>query len=217
LRTLGAAALDQGGGFITSIPSSQLSQDCREVIRSAVECALTPDQSVSDPVTGETYRGWWGLAPSWLGSVLDTNGRRYVTACMVQRLNSRGARVPILLEGDHPAILHNPAYCQLYPVMESTVFGDLFSSTTPLDGLQPAFDAYVCWEGQLPHECGSADLPSHFESRICGGLPLCGLTVLGPCNQSCLQHGPYWQCKPSLFSPWWTQTVRVKVERATCR
>src|SRR5690349_1350429 len=64
LRTLGAAALDQGGGFITSIPLSQISEGCREVIRNAVECALTPEQSVSDPVTGETYTGWWGLAPS---------------------------------------------------------------------------------------------------------------------------------------------------------
>jgi hypothetical protein len=196
---------------------SQIPAGCREVIRSAVECALTLNQTVRDPVTGETYTGWWGLAPAWLGGVLSTDGRRYVTACMVQRLNFSGTRVPILLEGDHPAIAHNPIYCPQYPLMESTVFGDLFSSTTPLGGQQPAFDAYVCWENMLPQECGSASLPSFFATRICHGLPQCGLTVLGPCNLSCMQHGPYWRCKPSLFSPWWAQTVRVKLERATCR
>jgi hypothetical protein len=218
LRALGAAALNQGNGFITSIPLSQIPQGCREVIRNAVECALTPDQSVSDPVTGETYTGWWGLAPSWLGDVLNTDGRRYVTACMVQRLNFSGRTVPILLEGPHSAIAQNTTFGPQYPIAESTVFGDLFSSTNPLNGLLPAFNAYVCWESLLPQACGGVlGLPLLFENRICDDLPLCGLTTLGPCNLSCVQNGPYWQCKPSLFSPWWTQTVRVKLETATCQ
>jgi hypothetical protein len=218
LRTLGGAALDQGGGFIASIPLSQISQDCREVLRSAVECALTPEQSVSDPVTGETYTGWWGLAPSWLGGVLDTDGRRYVTACMVQRLNYSGTTVPLLLEGPHSAIEQNPTYGPQYPIAESTVFGDLFSSTTPLGGLLPAFNAYVCWESLLPQACGPLNLPLLFEKRVCDDVPLlCGLTMLGPCDLSCVQNGPYWQCKPNLLAPWWTQTVRVKLETATCQ
>lgn len=218
LRTLGGAALNQGGGSITSIPLSQISEDCREVLRSAVECALTPDQSVSDPVTGETYTGWWGLAPSWLGSVLNTDGRRYVTACMVQRLNFSGTEVPILLEGPHSAIAQNATYAPQYPIAESTVFGDLFSSTTLLDGLLPAFNVYVCWESLLPQACGGIlNLPLLFAERICDDLPLCGVMTLGPCSLSCVQNGPYWQCKPGLFSPWWTQTVRVKLETATCQ
>jgi hypothetical protein len=91
-------------------------------------------------VTGELYRGWWGLAPSWLGGVLNTDGRRYVTACMVQQLNYYGAHVPILLEGNHPALAASVNYSAQYPLAESTVFGDLFSSPTPLLGLLPAFN-----------------------------------------------------------------------------
>jgi hypothetical protein len=218
LRTLGGAALDQGGGLLASIPLTQVSQDCREVLRSAVECALTPEQSVSDPVTGELYTGWWGLAPSWLGNALDVDGRRYVTACMVQRLNYTGTTVPILLEGPHPAIAQSQTFGPAYPIEESTAFGDLFSSAVPLGGLLPAFNVYVCWESLLPQSCGLLGLPLLFEERICDGVPLlCGLTVLGPCSLSCVQNGPYWSCKPNLLAPRWTQTVRVKLETATCQ
>jgi hypothetical protein len=217
LRSLGTAALDQGAGNLPSIPLSQVSQSCRHVLRSAVECALTQDQSVRDPVTGELYRGWWGLSPSWLSGVLDTDGRRYVTGCMVQRLNYYGASVPILLEGPHPAIAENATYSPQYPIEESTVFGDLFSSTTPLLGILPAFQVYVCWESLLPQSCGLLGLPLLFEKRICDDAPLCGLLTLGPCSLSCAQNGSSWKCKPDLLSPWWTQTVRTKLETATCQ
>jgi hypothetical protein len=217
LRTLGGTALDQGAGFITNIPLSQVSADCREVLRSAVECALTPEQSVSDPVTGTLYTGWWGLAPSWRNESLNVDGRRYVTGCMIQRLNYYGASVPILLEGAHPAIAQNAAFGPQYPIEESTAFGDLFSSTTPLTGLLPAFNAYVCWESLLPQSCGLLGLPLLFEERICDGVPLCGLITVGPCATSCTQNGPYWSCKPNLLAPSWPQTVRVKLETETCQ
>lgn len=217
LRSLGAAALDKGGGFLADIPVTQISEDCREVLRSAVECALTQDQSVRDPVTGELYTGWWGLAPSWLGSSLDLDGRRYVTACMVQRLNYYGTTVPILLEGPHPAIAQSQTWGPEYPLAESTVFGDLFSSTTQLNGLLPAFNVFVCWESVLPQSCGLLGLPLLFEKRICDDAPLCGVLPVGPCGLSCTQNGPYWQCRPGLLAPAWKQTVRVKLEAASCQ
>jgi hypothetical protein len=172
---------------------------------------------VQDPVTGELYTGWWGLSPSWLGGVLETAGRRYVTACMVQRLNYYGTSVPILLEGPHSAITRSTTYAPRYPLAESTVFGDLFSSTTPLLGLLPAFNVYVCWESLLPQSCGLLGLPLLLEKRICDDVPLCGLVTLGPCALSCVEDGPYWKCRPSLLSQPWTETVRVKLETATCQ
>lgn len=191
-------------------------ESCRHVLRSAVECALTPDQSVVDPVTGELYTGWWGLAPSWSSNVLETQGRRYVTACMVQRLNYYGASVPILLEGPSSPIARNASFDARYVLEESTVFGDLFSSTTPLLGLLPAFNVYVCWESLLPQSCGLLGLPL-LEKRICDDVPLCGLVTLGPCALSCVEDGPYWKCQPGPHDSWWTETVRVKLEMATCQ
>lgn len=169
-------------------------------------------------MTGEFYSGWWGLSPSWLGGALEPTGRRYVTGCMLQRLNYYEASVPILLEGPPPAIQRSTTFGPQYPVVESTVFGDLFSSTTPLVGLLPAFNAYVCWESLLPQSCGLLGLPLLLEKRICDDLPLlCGLTVLGPCSLSCVESGPYWKCRPNLLAPPWTETVRVKLEASSCK
>lgn len=216
LRTMGTAALDRGGGQLLSVPLTQVSQECREVLRSAVECALTRDQSVQDPVTGEYYTGWWGLAPGWQTGALEVDGRRYVTGCMVQRLNYYGEHVPILLEGRHSAIARNATFGPQYPIMESTAYGDLFSSTTPLLGLLPAFNLYVCWEGLLPQSCGFLGLPL-LEQRLCDDVSLCGLVVMGPCALSCSQSDGYWKCRPGLFASEWTQTVRVRLETATCQ
>ncbi|QRN96501.1 hypothetical protein JRI60_47150 [Archangium violaceum] len=216
LRMMGGTALDQGAGLLPSIPLSEVSQTCRHVLRSAVQCALTPDQSVRDPVTDEVYTGWWGLAPSWRGDVLNTEGRRYVTACMVQRLNFYGTSVPILLDGPHSALAGGTAHASQYPIEESTVFGDLFSSTTPLLGILPAFNVFVCWESLLPQSCGLLGLPLLLEKRICDDVPLCGLVTLGPCALSCVEDGSHWKCRSGLLSPLWTETVRVKLETATC-
>jgi hypothetical protein len=217
LRTLGGAALDTVAGALPIIPLSQVSEPCRQVLRSAIECALTPEQSVTGPVTGEQYTGWWRLAPTWLGNGLETQGRRYVTACMGQRLNYYGASVPILLEGRHPALARSTDYSPQYPLAESTVFGDLFSSTTPLLGVLPAFNVYVCWESLLPQSCGLLGLPLLFEKRICDDMPLCGVMTLGPCAASCSEEDGYWKCRPGLLSPSWTETVRVKLEAASCQ
>ena len=215
LRTMGAAALDQGGGALSSFPLSQVSASCRDVLRSAIECALTREQSVSDPVTGESYTGWWGLAPSWLGGALNTSGRRYVTGCMVQRLNHYGTSVPILLEGAHPAIARNATFSPDYPIEESTAFGDLFSSTTPLLSGLPAFNLFVCWESLLPQSCGPLGLPL-LGKRVCDDSPLCGLMPVGPCALSCVASDGYWKCRPNLLSAPWPETVRVKLESSTC-
>lgn len=218
LRAMGGGALDQGDGSLLSVPLSQVSESCRHVLRSAVECALTREQSVRDPVTNEVYTGWWGLAPSWRGNVLNTEGRRYVTACMVQRLNFYGTSVPILLEGPSPALAASTSFDSQYGLPESTVYGDLFSSPTPLLGILPAFNVFMCWESALPQSCGLLNLPLLFEKRICDDAPLCGLLPMGPCSLWCVDNGPYWKCRPGLlFTPTWTETVRVKLESSSCR
>jgi hypothetical protein len=84
-------------------------------------------------------------------------------------------------------------------------------------GAQPAFNLYVCWESVLPQSCGLLGLPLLFENRICDDAPLCGLMTLGPCALSCVESGPYWKCRPNLLEPFWTETVRVKLEAATCQ
>ena len=215
LRTLGGGPLDDGDGALPEISTSLVPEECRQVLAAAVECALPEGQSVTDPVTGGSLEGWWGLAAGWRSAALDTAGRRHVTACLVQRLNATGTPVPILLEGPHPAIVRDPELAADHSIQESTAFGDLFSSQTPLLGILPAFNVFVCWEGLLPQSCGAAGLPL-LEQRVCDDLPLCGLLALGPCSLVCAPNGPYHRCKPGLLSPYWTETVRVRLDPDTC-
>lgn len=211
LRSLGASALDTGDGVFPTVSTTAVPLDCRDVLRDTVECALPRGQSLSDPVTGDVYQGWWGLAPGWASAALDSNGRRYVTGCLVQRLNATGTQTPILLEGPAAAIQQDATLAAGYPVLESTVVGDLFSSTTPLTGLLPAFSVSACWESALPQSCGLLGLPL-LEQRICDDVLLCGFVSLGQCSLTCVPNGPYWQCRPGLLAPLWTQTVRVRLE-----
>lgn len=216
LRTLGGAALDQGNGVLPAIPVTQIAEGCRVVLRKTVACALPAGTSLMDPVTGESYPGWWGIASSWKTAALDPNGRRDITACLGQTLNASGTPVPILLEGPNQAVAQNATLDATYSLKESTVFGDLFSSTTPLSGLLPAFNLFVCWEDLLPQSCAGAGLPL-LEQRICDDVILCGMVSLGPCSLSCSPNGPYNQCRPLPLTPYWTQTVRVRLDPATCK
>jgi hypothetical protein len=159
---------------------------CRdEVIRNVVECALSTEQTVTDPVTGTSYSGWWGLAPKWLSAPLDRDGRRWVTACMAQRLNYFGTQVPILLEGANEAIHTVPELETRYPFGESYAWGDIFSSDRDSTG-----QIYVCWEDSLEQACGPRSGPlvrSRLSSRICDRSSACGLHVMGRCSDVCVQ------------------------------
>jgi hypothetical protein len=203
---------------ITNFPlfdSNQLPPDLRqEVLENVIECALPQQASVVDPFDGHVYQGWWGLAPQWLNGPLDAAGRRFVTACMIQRLNAFGATVPILLEGAHPAIQYNATLDPLLPFDESTAWGDIFAKTF---GPPPV---YVCWDQDLENVCPrtSPTPPSWWlDMRICDSSPTCGLKLMGPCKQACTYDANgYATCKnPNGTTT--SETVHVQLlPRNTC-
>lgn len=176
---------------------NQLATDCRqEVLANVIECALPATATVVDPFDGHPYQGHWGLAPQWATGPLDAAGRKWVTGCVIQRLNAYGVHVPILLEGANPAIAYNPPFDAQYPFDESTAWGDLFAKT--LIGPPPV---YVCWDQDLSNLCTitSPHSPAWWLNlRICDSSPNCGLHLMGPCAQACTMGGdanPYWSCK----------------------
>ncbi|MDI1433020.1 hypothetical protein [Polyangium sorediatum] len=218
LRDLGKVALTSGAsGKLPALPT--LLASCREVLKNAVECALNPSQSVDDPVNGLTYQGHWGLADEWYYGGLSTDGKRWVTACMVQRLNVLGAHVDILLEGNHPRIVENLANDATYDFEESSAYGNLFDSRATIVPGRPAFSAYVCSELEQIQQCPASGGLPWIDHRICDQAGnSCGLVYLGACQTACIPNGPageYWSCKPSGAIVYNPHTIRVQLKDPT--
>ncbi|MDI1449308.1 hypothetical protein [Polyangium sp. 6x1] len=218
LRDLGKVALTSGtGGTLPALPT--LLSTCREVVKNAVECALAPSQSVLDRVNGQVYQGHWGLATEWYADALSADGKRWVTACMVQRLNILNQHVDILLEANHTRILEDVANDATFGFEESAAYGNLFDSrTTPVAG-RPAFNVYVCSELEQIQQCPLAGGFPWIDRRICDQAGNnCGLVYLGACQSACIPNGPageYWSCKPSYGLVYNDYTIRVQLENPT--
>lgn len=210
LRFLAGGPLANGAGVMP--PPNGVPSSCYLAIQDTVKCALPAGTSVTNPANGATYSGAAGLAGAWRNNPLSgSNERRWITACLTLLVNSYGSERPILLVGNNPAIADNPTQSASYPFKAYTIFGDLFSSTNPLNGSGPAFMAFACSEGDLDAGCnGGGDDIQH---RSCDGAgALCGINYLGPCSSACSASGPYWSCGAYGYS----QTVRAQWPGLAC-
>ncbi|MEZ4296833.1 MAG: hypothetical protein R3B70_17845 [Polyangiaceae bacterium] len=215
-RIMGGGAVDQGGGYLPVLDIDFQYRD--QVLQNAIECALSSEQEVIDPVTNRSYSGHWGLATSWTTAALTTTQRRWVTACMAQRLNAYQEPVPILLEGRTPPIYRHSVYDSEMPWDESTVWGDLFSSVTPLGMQQAPFVLYACTDSDLLGTCTAGDTPEGWMNyRICDTSPQCGLALQGPCANPAvcqLDSAGYPRCNGDGVL--YKETVHVQLKDGTC-
>lgn len=200
------------GSALASMPYIDfIDPDCHdEVLENAIECALGTDQAAYDPFSKNWYRGWWGLAPKWMEQPLSSDERKWVTGCMIQRLNFFGIEVPILLEGANPKINTHTFYDTKYSFDESTAWGDLFTPST----VGPP-KVYVCWDDDLAALCDPTSPQSPkwwLNTRICDTNPACGLEIMGPCSEVCKSDSNtgYPLCKDS-YGSYWTETVHVQL------
>lgn len=116
--------------------------DCRrELLKVLIECALdgAPSPlmlpaSVKDPADTSSllgpkvYYGRHGLAPNWTSRRLTEDEQEFVSACVMARTNYYGATIDILMEG-HAPLQYDADWRSDYPYAESTVWGNLFTST----------------------------------------------------------------------------------------
>ena len=212
LRHLAKSPLDDGTGVLPTIPA--IPAVCRHIIASLVQCALSKGDAIRDYDTGDVYEGWWGLAVDWRKDPLDATSSRWVTACMIQKLNAYGVQVPILMEANSPYLKPDASMSAAYPFQESTAFGDMFFSTDRLSTETPAFKAYVCSEDDLITECPAGVGSPWLELRVCDGVVNCGMTFLGKCSDACTDEGGYWKCTDPTGAKW-EETVRVDLEGFT--
>jgi hypothetical protein len=125
--------------------------DGREVYSYIISCALPDGKEIDATVPGAPdtappdtlytcahescrFPGSLGLAEYWIDHRLDLKGQRWVTACLLARVNNFGVRVMISLRGVAPQLLVGRHEAERYSLEEGAFYGNIFADPDkPLD------------------------------------------------------------------------------------
>jgi hypothetical protein len=151
-----------------------------ELVSYLVSCALPEDDSVSYSVDGQsvTFAGDIGLAPQWKDGACDGDCQRWITACLLSRVNYNGEHVKISMRGEHRALKLEPHEQRDYADREAAYYGNAFQ------GRAQVFACYAPGTPSIPRVCGDS-------------LDNCPMIVTGPCDRACLntgRHGTFQDC-----------------------
>jgi hypothetical protein len=154
----------------------------RQFLKYVVSCALPADKSVTISVDDQTYTypGLLGMEPGWgeRGGHCDEACQRWVTGCVLARVDFLGVERMISLRGNNEGLRTTRAEAHEYPVREATYFGNVFAPGQPL---------YAC----LPAGATS-------DERVCGdSLDDCPMDLVGSCERACAtesQFGAFGGC-----------------------
>ena len=174
--TAGKQALVNDSWLVTS--------DKRHLLRFITECALDDDQLLSIESHGVIFEfyGQLGAAPEWNGyaNSMTASEQRWVTACVLARVNYFGTPVPINMRtnpGESFSIQASEKQKETFPFFEGGFFGNIFA-------VPPR--QYVC-TGDTPARVligknRICTLPSILDKRISE----CGFTIIGSCDEDYL-------------------------------
>jgi hypothetical protein len=157
-------------------PNGVADPSTAQFMKYLVSCALDSKQSLDLTLGGQDYHfaGSVGLAPQWgkSGGSCDGSCQRWVSACLLARIDAAGVEREISVRGLNPALLPSRTELGTYTKREATYFGNVFAPGQP---------RFVC----LPPGATS-------DERVCGdSLSKCPMTVLGSCANACLFQGPF--------------------------
>jgi hypothetical protein len=148
----------------------------RELLKYVVSCALDEDDEVSIKVDGKKYvfPGSLGLATAWgkNNGSCDGECQRWVSACVLARVDHAGVKRLISIRGENKALRPDDKELRRYTDREATYYGNLFIRNQP---------RYLCLSpGKTSNE------------RVCGdSLDDCPMTVVGSCDDACADEGKY--------------------------
>lgn len=158
----------------------------RRMLGHLIECALEADVVATAEVAGEAFGfpGSLGLAPHWLERTASEIEQRWVSACILARINYYGLRVPISLRAPElglDSLKPSEKEREKFAIHEGGFFGNLFA---------PAPVAYVCDGTRSDSERRNPEL----RKRVCAalssdpeladqGVSRCGFRLVGVCEQ----------------------------------
>lgn len=154
-------------------------EDGREVLSYVISCAIPSDVSLIGKYAGVTYefQGDIGLAPDWLKRPLRETEQRWVSACLISRVNLFGISVSISIRGPHASLKVGEIEARDYSAEEGAFFGNVF---TPAD--DPIIWNACRGREQAVGESGDLALRDCTEPDPANpGFTLCGFKFAGDC------------------------------------
>jgi hypothetical protein len=138
-----------------------------------VGCALNLGTNVSTTVNGTqyTFNGAIGIASSWQTTALGLTAQRWVSSCVLARLNETGQQVTVSLRGSTTALNLATGEATAYDEQEGAFFGNIF----------PGRDFYVA-------SCkGTGN--THWSRTCAQSTGNCGMDWVGDCTSVCSSSG----------------------------
>jgi len=168
--------------------------ESREVLKYVISCAIPSGITLQAEHGGVTYvfPGDIGLAPDWLRRGLRETEQRWVSSCLLSRVNRFGVSVTISIRGPSKSLAVTADEATDYFVEEGAFYGNVFNRTTeaaPIDwNACRGRDQAAGDDGTLDlRDCAEPD-PAH------PGLTLCGFNYAGDCADWALPANTY-ACK----------------------
>ena len=178
--------------------------DGRELFSYIVSCALGEDVSIqallpgapdtAPPTTAYScssgvcrFDGALGLAPDWAEHALSSKGERWVSACLLARVNRHGTSEEISLRGDHPMLATGAGEAEMFDLEEGAFFGNVFThEDDPLEWYACRGRAQAAGEfgGLAPRDCTEPDPDNP-------GYTYCGFIYTGDCRDFDETHSAY--------------------------
>lgn len=140
----------------------------RETLEYLVSCALDADAEVVAIHDGVShmFAGEIGLAPEWADGACGHDCQRWISACLLARVNARGEHVEISMRARHPALRPDPGELAAFAAEEGSYYGNLFIDPPVLHAASAREDL------ALPRTCGAE-------------LSTCPIEVVGHAADAC--------------------------------
>jgi hypothetical protein len=178
-------------------PSLASTMAKREQLKYLVQCALPADVALYADQDGTrfTFPGGLGLAPRWVDEAMTPSEERWVSACLLARVNYFGTSVLVSMRATPPptpALAVSVDESRRFSIFEGGFFGNLFT---------PEPVAYTCRGARTPSQAHDPILQQRVCTQETGettaeGTPItaCRFLLTGRCEDSASRtvHGaPY--------------------------
>jgi hypothetical protein len=159
-------------------PATEPNCGGRDVLEYLIGCAFDPTVTLvgtSDAGVTYEFHGMIGLAPKWEDRRLTLKEQRWMSACMLARVNNTGKSLFISLRGPNDALSVTTEESNDFILQEGAFYGNIFAETQEFYACRGA-DLYNGNFGDV------VALRACAQPTAAGDKTLCGMKFAGDCD-----------------------------------